>query len=65
MRNDLAALITTVLLFPAFSIGLPVQTGNAKNIASDRDDQRALNKQEGHPIPNNEGEKARHEAKGR
>ncbi len=57
MRNDLAAIITTVLLFSAFSIGLSVQTGNAKNIASDRDDQRALNKQGSHPIPNNEGEK--------
>ena len=30
MRNDLAALIITVLLLPALSIGLPVQAGDAK-----------------------------------
>ena len=57
MRNDLAALITTVLLFPAFSIGLPVQAGNAENIAGDQDDRAALNKQDGQPISNTEGGK--------
>ena len=55
MRNDLAALITTVLLFPAFPIGLPVHAGNAENIASDQDDRAALNKQDGQPISNLEG----------
>ena len=53
MRNDLAALITTVFLLPAFSIGL-VQAGNAENIASDQD---ALNKQDGQSTSNAEGEK--------
>ena len=57
MRNDLAALITTVLLFPAFSIGLPVRAGNAENIAIDQDDQAALNRQDGQSISNTEGEK--------
>ena len=57
MRNDLAALLTTVLLFPAFSIGLPVQVGNAESIASDRDDQAALNEHDGQSISNTEGEK--------
>ena len=54
MRNDLAALVTTVLLFPAFSIALPFPAGSAENIASIRDDQAALNKQHG---SNKEGEK--------
>ena len=57
MSNNLAALITTVLLFPAFSIGLPVQAGNAENIASDQDNQAAPNKQDGQLISNTEGEK--------
>jgi len=57
MRNDLAALITSVLLFPAFPIGLPVQAGNAESIASDQDDQAAMNMQDGLPISNTEGEK--------
>ena len=57
MRNDLAVLITTVLLFPAFSLGLPVQAGNAENIASDQDERASLNKQGGQPILNTEGGK--------
>ena len=57
MRNDLAALITTVLLFPSFAIGLPVQAGNAENIASNQDDRAALNKPDGQPISNTEGGK--------
>jgi len=57
MRNDLAALITTVLIFPAFSIGLHVQASDAENIASNRNNQAAPNEQDGQPISNTEAEK--------